>query len=276
LLVRAGFAKLLAIMDAHARPLPRGDIAIAADRLLACRKLLVLAGAGASADAGIPTFRGEGGMWRTHRAEDLASPAGFTADPAAVWAWYRERRALAARVQPHAGQRALALIQKHFFAAEVLVATTNEDDLLDRAGVEQVLHLHGRLADTACAAGCGWSALDPDDRLSHRPCPACGAAVRPGSVWFNEPLPTSAVERLLGFQADGCVLVGSSCLVAPVSNVPAEMSLAGLPVIEVNPEPTPFSEFAAASLRGTAKDILPILVDHLTSPTVRDQRRRLT
>lgn len=258
------------------QPLPRSDIAHAADRLLACHRLLVLTGAGASADAGIPTFRGEGGLWRAHRAEDLATPQGFAANPEAVWEWYRERRAVAARAQPHAGQRSLALLQLHFFAAEVLVATTNEDDLLDRAGVAKVLHLHGRLAETACAVGCGWSALDPEDVLSRRPCPHCGALVRPASVWFNEPLPAAAVEALGDFQPDGCLLIGSSCLVAPVSNVPAEMSLAGLPVVEINPSETPFSQFAAASLRGTAKDILPVLVDHLTSPTVRDQRRRLT
>jgi len=256
--------------------LPRSDIAKAADRLLACRRLLVLTGAGASADAGIPTFRDEGGLWRTHRAEDLATPQGFAANPDAVWEWYRERRAVAARAQPHPGQRAIALLQRHFFAAEVLVATTNEDDLLDRAGVAKVLHLHGRLAETACAAGCGWSAPDPDDSLSRRPCPACGAPVRPASVWFNEPLPVAEVEALTAFLPDGCLLIGSSCLVAPVSNVPAEMSLSGLPVVQINPDVTPFSQFAAASLRGTAKDILPVLVDHLTSPTVRDQRRRLT
>lgn len=259
-----------------AQPAVKRDvIARAAQSLAPCRRLLVLAGAGASADAGIPTFRGPGGMWRTHRPEDLASPEGFARDPALVWEWYRERRALVARAQPHPGQRALALLARHFPAAEVVVATTNEDDLLERAGVAGVVHLHGSLFSTRCAGGCGWEAADDRDSACSRcPCPGCGGAVRPGSTWYGEPLPEAELERVLSFRADGCLLIGSSVLVAPVSNIPAEMALAGLPVVEVNCAETPFTGVATANLRGPAREVLPALVDLLTSPTVRDQRRR--
>ncbi len=155
--------------------------------LKACRRLLVLCGAGMSADAGIPTFRCEGGKWRTRKVEDLAHPDGFARDPELVWDWYRERRLQAASCAPHPGQRTVALLQRHVPPpGRVLIATTNEDVLLERAGVSQVMHLHGSLFETQCSAGCGWRAPDDcDNALSMLPCPRCGARVRPGSVWYE-------------------------------------------------------------------------------------------
>jgi len=250
----------------------------AAARLSRCRRLLVLAGAGLSADAGVPTFRGEGGLWRTHKAEDLASPDGFAKHPEAVWEWYHERRLHVARCEPHPGQRTLALLQKHLPSpAQVLIATTNEDDLLERAGVHPVLHLHGSLFETACAAGCGWRARDDhDNSLSLVPCPRCGSAVRPGSVWFGEPLSRGVLEAVHQFNPDGCLLVGSSMLVQPAAAIPVEIGMTGAPVIEINPEETPFSRTATVHLRGSAKELLPRLVDVLTSDTVREQWRKQT
>lgn len=245
----------------------------AADRLLDCRRLLVLVGAGGSADSGIPTFRDTGGFWQTHRPEDLAHPDAFREQPQVVWEWYRERRRCIAQAVPHAGQRALALLQRQFNAATVLLATTNEDDLLQRAGVQDVVHLHGSIWETSCAAGCGWST---DDRLSEhslRPCPQCGESVRPASVWFGEPLPSAPLDAITAFAADGCLVIGSSCEVAPVSQIPLDLALAGVPLVEINRNETPLSAHAL-SLRGTAKDVLPRLVDLLPSSTMRDQRLR--
>ena len=245
----------------------------AADRLLDCRKLLVLVGAGGSADSGIPTFRDAGGFWQTHRPEDLAHPDAFREQPQVVWDWYRERRRCIAQALPHAGQRSLALLQRQFKAATVLLSTTNEDDLLQRAGVQDVLHLHGSIWETICSARCGWST---DDRLSEhslRPCPQCGAAVRPASVWFGEPLPSAPLDAIAAFAPDGCLVIGSSCEVAPVSQIPLDLALAGIPLVEINRNETPLSPHAL-SLRGTAKDVLPRLVDLLTSSTMRDQRLR--
>ena len=125
-----------------------------AARDLACRvRLLVICGAGTSRDAGVPTFRDEGGLWQRWRAEDLASVDGFARDAEAVWDWYRERRFVVANCEPHPGQRSLALLESHF-GDRLLLATTNEDDLLQRAGCQRVVHLHGKLFDTACSAGC--------------------------------------------------------------------------------------------------------------------------
>lgn len=263
-------------VEAPVEAMPRRDLARAASLLAPCRRLLVLAGAGLSADAGVPTFRGAGGLWREHRVEELATPEGFAAQPELVWEWYRERRLHIAGCQPHAGQRALALLQRHFPAGEALVATTNEDDLLERAGVEGVLHLHGDLFTTRCTA-CSWAGDDRvDNALSFLPCPRCGAPVRPGSVWYGEPLPAAALERLAAFAPDGCLLVGSSCLVQPVAGIPLELRVRGHPVVEVNLEETPLSGLVDCSLRGAARELLPPLVDLLTSATVRDQARRLT
>ena len=170
----------------------------AADILSSTERLLVLAGAGLSADAGVPTFRDADGWWNTYNPEDLASADGFARDPDLVWEWYRERRFHIANCQPHAGQRAIALLQHRAMAdgRHVQVATTNEDDLLARGGVERVLSLHGELFSTRCSANCGWEANDKtDNSLSLLPCPKCGALVRPGSVWFGEPVPE---ERLSG------------------------------------------------------------------------------
>ncbi len=245
----------------------------AADALLDCRRLLVLVGAGGSADSGVPTFRDEGGLWKTHRAEDLAHPDAFVEHPDEVWAWYRARRLGIISAQVHAGQRSLALLTRQFRATQVLVATTNEDDLLERAGIEPVLHLHGSIFETRCSADCGWRTVDQDSTLSHLPCPSCGAAVRPGSVWFGEALPNGPLEVMAGFQPDGCLVIGSSCEVAPVSQIPLDLALAGVPVVEVNVRETPLSQHAI-HLQGSTKEALPRLVDLLTSSTMRDQRTR--
>lgn len=251
-------------------------IADAAKALAGCRRLLVLTGAGMSADAGVATFRGAGGLWNDYKAEDLASLDGFRRAPEVVWDWYRERRMAVAEAQPHPGQRSLALLQKHFPGGQVLVATTNEDDLLERAGVDPVVHLHGSLFDTTCAAACGWRARDHEDNsLSMVPCPQCGGPTRPGSVWYGEALPPGVLEQVSRFDPDGCLLIGSSCLVQPVSSIPAELATLH-PVVEINVEETHFSPLMACSLRGTAKDLLPGLVDLLTSHTVRDQQGRAT
>ncbi len=246
----------------------------AARLLRPCQRLLVLTGAGFSADAGVPTFRGADGLWNDEELMHLASAQGFAEDSERVWEWYRDRRYHISTCEPHGGQRSLALLQKHFLG-RVLVATTNEDDLLDRAGVQHVVHVHGSLFDTICSAGCGWHARDTDDNgFSFLPCAHCGAPVRPGSVWFGEQVSPSTLERIERYRADGCIVIGSSSLVQPVSSIPADIAVSGRPVIEINAGETPLSALAAVCLRGQALDTLPHLVDLLTSRTVQEQHRR--
>ncbi|MHC5067744.1 MAG: Sir2 family NAD-dependent protein deacetylase [Planctomycetota bacterium] len=247
----------------------RSGLLAAAAALGNCQRLLVLTGAGTSADAGVPTFRDAGGLWRDHRPEDLASRQAFADRPEVVWEWYRQRRLHIAGCEPHAGQRCLALLQRHF-PGQVLIATTNEDDLLERAGVSPVLHLHGSLFTSRCANDCGWSTTnDQDNAWSFVPCPRCGAPVRPGSVWFGEPLPPAPLAAIEAFRPDGCLVVGSSSLVQPAAAIPPELALAGRPVVEINPQATPLSGMIDHALFGTARALLPDLVDLLTSRLVR-------
>ncbi len=246
----------------------------AAQALRGGDRLLVLAGAGLSADAGVPTFRGPDGLWHQADAKRLASRTGFETDPEVVWDWYRERRLRVADCQPHGGQRTLALLQQHFpYPGRVLIATTNEDDLLERAGCENVVHLHGELFLTRCCT-CDWQATDAiDSSWSMLPCPTCGELVRPGSVWFGEPVPPEKLARIERFDADACLVVGSSSLVQPVAAIAPELAIAGCPVVEINTAPTPLSDLAQVFLAGTAEHVLPHLVDQLTSPAIRAQTR---
>ncbi|NRA38095.1 MAG: NAD-dependent deacylase, partial [Planctomycetes bacterium] len=229
-----------------------------------CRRLLVITGAGSSADSGIPTFRGDGGMWKDHSAQELASPEAFQRNPDMVWDWYRERRLKIAGSEPHEGHRTLALLQEQYHDGRVIVATTNEDDLLERAGVHGSIPLHGSLFDTSCSADCGWMIRDnADNSYSFVDCPQCGAAVRPGSIWYGEAIARRGIRAIQIFAPDACIVIGSSSLVQPVAGIAPELALSGNPVIEINAEDTPLSNVATVSLRGHTIDVLPQLVDGL-------------
>lgn len=165
--------------------------------------LLVLTGAGVSAESGLATFRASDGLWENHRVEDVASPGGFARDPALVWRFYGERRAAASRAEPNAGHLALAELERRL-GDRFLLVTQNVDGLHRRAGSEQLVELHGSLWRTRCSV----CSLAPfaDDRHPVGPplprCPECDEYLRPDIVWFGEPLPPDAtwqVERF--FQA---------------------------------------------------------------------------
>ena len=216
-----------ALQNAQMSPAQRQLICNAAEALRDCRRLLVLTGAGASADSGIPTFRGDGGVWQQYKAQDLATPEAFQRDPDLVWDWYRDRRLKIAGCEAHCGHRSLALLQEQYQDGRVIVATTNEDDLLERAGVHGVLSLHGNLFDTTCAADCGWSVRDTaDNGYSFMACPDCGADVRPGSIWYGESVARKGMRAIQIFNPDACLVIGSSCLVQPVAEIAPEMALA--------------------------------------------------
>ncbi len=250
----------------------QSHICNAAESLQDCRRLLVLTGAGMSADSGIPTFRGDGGVWETHKAQDLATPEAFQANPDMVWDWYRDRRLKIAGCVPHSGHRSLALLQEHYADGRVVVSTTNEDDLLERAGVHGVISLHGNLFDTTCSKDCGWSIRDTaDNGYSFMACPQCGSDTRPGSIWYGESIARCSIRAIQIFAPDACLVIGSSCLVQPVAEIAPEMALAGNPVVEINSEETPLSGIATHSLRANTIDVLPTLVDMLTSKVVRGQ-----
>jgi len=253
----------------------QSNVSNAAETLQDCRRLLVLTGAGMSADSGIPTFRGDGGVWENHNALELATPEAFKKNPDLVWDWYRDRRLKIAGCEAHSGHRCLALLQEHYRDGAVIVATTNEDDLLERAGVHGVISLHGNLFDTCCANDCGWSKRDTaDNSYSFMKCPDCGVNVRPGSIWYGESIVRRAMRAIQIFTPDACLVIGSSCVVQPVAEIAPELALSGNPVVEINSEETPLSSIANISLRANAIDVLPDLVDMLTSTLVRRQTEK--
>jgi NAD-dependent deacetylase len=226
------------------------------------RSLFVLTGSGISAESGLPTFRGAGGLWRTHRVEELASPEGFRRDPRLVWTWYNERRAAHERAQPNAGHHALATLEPRY--AAFALATQNVDSLHRRAGSRNVFELHGSLREarcTACAARRPITATGlPLDEIEH----GCGGLWRPDIVWFGEPLPHDAwaSARSAAALADVILVVGTSAVVYPAAALATHFNDRAF-VAEINPERTAISDRVGTSIAGPAAEILPQLSDAL-------------
>ena len=213
-----------------------------------------------SAESGVPTFRdAQTGVWARFDPMQLATPEAFARDPERVWDWYAWRRELVARAEPNAGHLALARWERA--GAEVTVATQNVDGLHRRAGSRRVITLHGDITRTLCSGPCGEATGWESDTRRPPRCPTCGAPLRPGVVWFGEMLPPGALEAAAEAveAADLVLSVGTSSLVQPAASLPAVALERRIPVVEINPEPTPL--LAAWRLEGTAATCLPALVE---------------
>jgi NAD-dependent deacetylase len=228
--------------------------------LQSASSVVVLTGAGISAESGVPTFRGPGGLWRERRPEQLATPEAFDRDPRLVWEWYDWRRSVLAKAEPNAGHRALVRLENR--AARFTLVTQNVDGLHDRAGSRNVVKLHGDIWTVACL-GCGRESRDERIPLPELPprC-ECGGMLRPGVVWFGEPLPREAWERAerATEEAEVFLVVGTSAVVYPAAGLVPLAKARGARVIECNMEETPFSSSLDRSLRGRAGEILPALI----------------
>lgn len=219
-------------------------------------KIVILTGAGISAESGLGTFRDEGGLWAQHRIEDVATPEGFARDPILVHEFYNARRAQAAKAQPNAGHQALAqLAAQH--PGEVVVITQNVDDLHEKAGSQGVIHMHGTLSGALCSA-CGhrWQAalvMQPQDS-----CPHCaGTTTRPDVVWFGEiPYAMQTIETHLA-EADLFVSIGTSAQVYPAANFVQAAAAIGARTLEFNLEPSAMATRFDDCRYGPASKTLP-------------------
>jgi NAD-dependent deacetylase len=216
----------------------------------------------------VPTFRDDkNGLWARFDPYELASIDGWLQNPERVWGWYLWRHYLASCVEPNPGHRAIAAWQDH---AEVTVVTQNVDNLHERAGSDPVHHVHGSIFEFRCAdcalpyTGQLPDMSEPVLELEPPSC-SCGGLIRPDVVWFGEQLPEEPWQRAVEATqaADVLVVVGTSAIVYPAAGLP-ELALArGATVVEVNPEPTPLSPSATISLRETASQALPGLLQRL-------------
>lgn len=234
--------------------------------LAEAERVVVLTGAGISAESGVPTFRGAGGLWRQHRPEDLATPEAFARGPRLVWEWYDWRRARVAKAEPNPGHLALAQLERRI--PDFTLITQNVDGLHQRAGSRRVLKLHGDIWTLHCL-GCGLEETNHDVPLQEIPprC-SCGGLFRPGVVWFGEALPADVLRHAMEAAAHAQVflVVGTSAVVQPAASLPLLAQQNGAKLVEVNLEETPLSAQADASFWGKAGELLPRLLEAAVKP----------
>jgi NAD-dependent deacetylase len=229
----------------------------------------VITGAGVSAESGLPTYRGDDGLWRRRSPYELATPEAFAAEPEVVWEWYRERRAELRGARPNAAHHAIARLARE--VPDPLLVTQNVDDLHERAGfpADALIHIHGELLVDRCSR-CDYRARDQGDETpppSPPRCPRCGSAVRPGVVWFGESLDVASVERVVGWLTDGPVdatlVVGTTAVFPYIVDWALWGSRGGGRLYEVNPEETPISAHAWERRAAPAGSAVPALVERL-------------
>ncbi len=260
------------------RPTRVTDMERARAAVAVANRLIILTGAGVSAESGIPTFRGAGGLWKDFRPEELATPEAFSREPALVWEWYEWRRGLVRGCEPNPAHMAIA---DHALRQETTqIVTQNVDGLHHRAARRAArlradpvepdqaypIEVHGALHRNRCSscdeidakpAEVDASSLDTLPR-----CPSCSALMRPDVVWFGEPLNPQVLETAhrAAHDADVCLVVGTSSLVYPAAAIPEVTAAHGGRVIEVNLDPTPLTAAADISLRGRAGSLVPELL----------------
>jgi NAD-dependent deacetylase len=234
-------------------------------------RILVLTGAGVSAESGIPTFRGKDGYWRNLDPAKLATPEAFARDPKLVWQWYRERRQRIRKARPNAAHEAITKLGQH--AKEFLLVTQNVDDLHMRAGLlnEQIVQIHGDIFVTKCSF-CDLSRRDyeQEQRDVVPTCPECDALMRPGVVWFGEQLSRSELQRVEDYldrgPCDVVIVAGTTATFGYIIDWALRATHGGGgELIEVNPEETPLSQFATRLVRESAAIALPRIVDAMVS-----------
>jgi NAD-dependent deacetylase len=222
--------------------------------------IAVLTGAGVSAESGVPTFRGNNGLWKQYRAEELATPEAFARDPKLVWEWYDWRRSVIAEAKPNPGHHALAAAESR--ARKFTLITQNVDGLHELAGSRNVLRLHGSIWNLRCME----CALEREDRRTPLPeipprC-ECGGMLRPGVVWFGEALPARIWQEAekAARSADLFLLIGTSAVVYPAAGLATMAKSSRARVVEINIAETGLSGGIDEFLRGPSGELLPQLM----------------
>lgn len=225
-------------------------------------RIVILTGAGISAESGLGTFRDEGGLWSQHRLEDVATPEGFARDPALVQGFYNARRKHAAAARPNPAHEALARLQVAW-PDEVVIVTQNVDDLHEKGGAAGVLHMHGVLAGALCG-GCGHRWPAPLEMSAAEPCPTCAAPMaRPDVVWFGEmPYYMDVIFDHLA-RAEIFAAIGTSGQVYPAAGFVQEATAAGAHTVELNLEPSAVVSDFTETRFGPASQVVPAWVDSL-------------
>jgi len=224
------------------------------------KKVVVITGAGISAESGVPTFRGANGLWRRYRAEDLATPHAFQRNPQLVWEWYDWRRRLISDKEPNPGHAAIAAMETLF--EEFLLITQNVDGLHRKAGSRKIIEIHGSLWRVRCMTE---GRIFPNNEVPLREIPPrceCGALLRPDVVWFGESLSEKdlADSYTALRECDCLMVVGTSAVVQPVASFPAVARNGGAFILEINVQPTPISGSVDESILGKSGEVLPRLV----------------
>jgi len=241
-------------------PLPESVL----NRLLHANSVLVLTGAGMSAESGIPTFRdAQTGIWAKFSPEQLATPRAFASDPGRVWSWYEDRRSRVRKAQPHAGHSALVQLEAIF--PGLTVVTQNVDGLHQRSGSNHVIELHGNILRSVCHLTS--KPIDDEWLARSKGCPppspwAKGGLARPDVVWFGEALPADAMNKAVeaAIRCDFCFSIGTTSLVQPAASLPILALEHGACLVEINPLETPLSLHADHCMRGTASEQMASLL----------------
>src|SRR5699024_3761961 len=251
----------------------------ALENIQTARKIVFFSGAGISAESGVPTFRDAlSGLWAQYDPMELATPEAFARQPALVWGWYLWRRQRVQEAQPNAAHIALAEWQAEQGDREIICLTQNVDDLHERAGCSHVLHLHGNLFTSLCAecthtvsedalpeehrAGAHDATFHPQGQEIEPPvCRDCGGYLRPGVIWFGDPMDSNVLDQSFkrSINSDVLIAIGTSGLVQPAAALPAIARDSGAYVIQINPQDTSLDSVAHWNIRASAAQALPEL-----------------
>ncbi len=246
------------------------SVQVVAQLIKHAKHLVILTGAGVSKESGVPTFRDAmDGLWAKYDPQELATPTAFRKNPKLVWDWYAYRRTLVSNAKPNAGHIALAQLEK--IHPTLWIITQNVDDLHEQAGSTRLIRLHGSLAETICYDQCQGERVLVDSadfvwgeaHTTPPKCSHCNAYLRPNVVWFEEILPPHALHSAFDVSAtcDVMLVIGTSGMVSPASQLPRMAKNSGAMLIEVNPEKSALTASTDYHLQGASGEILPALLE---------------